>query len=67
MRPFSLSYSSVPSPSVRSPDMTEFLDWDIKPYLNQSIQINITAILIQRILVFQAKFLLFMTFWKNID
>ena len=28
---------------------------------------NITAILIQRILVFQAKFLLFMTFWTNIE
>ena len=35
--------------------------------LNQSIQINITAILIQRILAFQAKVLLFMTFWTNID
>ena len=34
---------------------------------NQSIQINITAILIQLILAFQAKVLLFMTFWTNID
>ena len=41
--------------------------WDIKPYLKQSIQINITAILIQRILVFQAKFLLFMTLLTNIE
>ena len=41
--------------------------WDIKPELNQSIQINITAILIQRILAFQAKFLLFLTFWTNIE
>ena len=28
---------------------------------------NFTAILIQRILAFQAKVLLFMTFWANID
>ena len=47
--------------------MTEFFYWDIKPELNQSIQINITAILIQRILAFQAKFFLFMTLWTDIE
>ena len=47
--------------------MTEFFYWDIKPELNQSIQINITAILIQRILAFHAKKLLFMAFWTNVE
>ena len=41
---------------MRSPDMTEFFYWGIKPELDKSIQINITAILIQRILAFQANF-----------
>ena len=33
----------------------------------QLILINITAILIQRTLVFQAKILLFMTFWTHTE
>ena len=35
--------------------------------LNLIIQINITAILIQRILACQAIIVLFMTFWTNIE
>ena len=45
---FSLSYSSVPSPILCEEHWHDwnFVYWDIKPWLNQSIQINITAILI---------------------
>ena len=45
--------------------MTEILfTWILN--LNLINSNNITAILIQRILAFQAKMLLFMTFWTNI-
>ena len=54
-----------------SPDMTVMLFtgiFNLNSINDESIQINITEILIHSILAFQAKVLLFMTtFWTNIE